>query len=101
MRVATGRMLVPALRRSRPGLGRCLQIHARDHCMHPIQKSCTLCASSEALLVAGGARADYELSLQAMRLGIEVTTCSASRTGVGYYTEHLVDALLQTRSPGD
>jgi glycosyltransferase involved in cell wall biosynthesis len=36
-----------------------------------------------------------------MRLGIEVTTCTPSRTGVGYYTEHLVDALLQTRGDGD
>src|SRR5579863_7990357 len=101
MRVATGRMLVAALRRSRTGLGRCLQIHTGDHCMHPIEKSCTLRASSEAFLIAGDARADYELSLQAMRLGVEVTTCTAARTGVGYYTEHLVDALLQTRGPGD
>ena len=29
-----------------------------------------------------------------MRLAIEITTCTSSRTGVGYYTEHLVDALL-------
>ncbi len=36
-----------------------------------------------------------------MRLGIEVTTCTPLRTGVGYYTEHLVDALLETRGPGD
>jgi glycosyltransferase involved in cell wall biosynthesis len=36
-----------------------------------------------------------------MRLGVEVTTCTALRTGVGYYTEHLVDALLETREPGD
>jgi glycosyltransferase involved in cell wall biosynthesis len=36
-----------------------------------------------------------------MRLGIEVTTCTRSRTGVGYYTEHLVDALLETRGAGD
>jgi len=36
-----------------------------------------------------------------MKLAIEITTCSPSRTGVGYYTEHLVDALLNTRGPGD
>ncbi|HEY4015611.1 MAG TPA: glycosyltransferase [Polyangiaceae bacterium] len=36
-----------------------------------------------------------------MRLAIEITTCTASRTGVGYYTEHLVDALLETRRPQD
>jgi glycosyltransferase involved in cell wall biosynthesis len=37
----------------------------------------------------------------AMRLAVEVTTCTALRAGIGYYTEHLVDALLQTRAPGD
>ncbi len=36
-----------------------------------------------------------------MRLAVEVTTCTASRTGIGYYTEHLVDGLLATRAPGD
>jgi glycosyltransferase involved in cell wall biosynthesis len=36
-----------------------------------------------------------------MRLAIEITTCTSSRTGVGYYTEHLVDALLKTRAAGD
>jgi glycosyltransferase involved in cell wall biosynthesis len=36
-----------------------------------------------------------------MRLAIEITTCSRSRAGVGYYTEHLVDALLETRGSGD
>ena len=36
-----------------------------------------------------------------MRLGIEVTTCTPLRTGVGYYTEHLVDALFETRGPDD
>ena len=36
-----------------------------------------------------------------MRLAIEITTCTASRTGVGYYTEHLVDALLETRRAHD
>jgi glycosyltransferase involved in cell wall biosynthesis len=36
-----------------------------------------------------------------MRLGVEITTCTPSRSGVGYYTEHLVDALLATRSAGD
>jgi glycosyltransferase involved in cell wall biosynthesis len=36
-----------------------------------------------------------------MRLAIEITTCSPSRAGVGYYAEHLVDALLETRSSGD
>jgi glycosyltransferase involved in cell wall biosynthesis len=36
-----------------------------------------------------------------MKLSIEITTCTPSRTGVGYYTEHLVDALLQARKPGD
>src|SRR5258708_2461741 len=37
---------------------------------------------------------------QRMRLALEITTCTPSRTGVGYYTEHLVDALLETRRPG-
>jgi glycosyltransferase involved in cell wall biosynthesis len=37
----------------------------------------------------------------AMRLAVEVSTCSAERTGIGYYTEHLVDGLLSTRAPGD
>jgi glycosyltransferase involved in cell wall biosynthesis len=36
-----------------------------------------------------------------MRLAVEVTTCTATRSGIGYYTEHLVDALLQTCAPGD
>jgi len=36
-----------------------------------------------------------------MRLAVEVTTCTALRAGIGYYTEHLVDGLLQTRAPGD
>ena len=36
-----------------------------------------------------------------MRLAVEVSTCSAERTGIGYYTEHFVDALLATRAAGD
>jgi glycosyltransferase involved in cell wall biosynthesis len=36
-----------------------------------------------------------------MRLAVEVSTCSAERTGIGYYTEHFVDALISTRAPGD
>lgn len=36
-----------------------------------------------------------------MRLAVEITTCTPSRTGVGYYTEHVVDALLETRLAGD
>src|SRR5580692_5034768 len=36
-----------------------------------------------------------------MRLAIEITTCTPSRTGVGYYAEHIVDALLETRRVGD
>jgi len=36
-----------------------------------------------------------------MRLAVEVSTCSADRTGIGYYTEHFVDALLATRRPDD
>jgi glycosyltransferase involved in cell wall biosynthesis len=36
-----------------------------------------------------------------MKLAVEVTTCTAERTGVGYYTEHLVDALIATAPPGD
>jgi glycosyltransferase involved in cell wall biosynthesis len=36
-----------------------------------------------------------------MRLAVEVTTCTTSRSGIGYYTEHLVDGLLQTRAPDD
>jgi glycosyltransferase involved in cell wall biosynthesis len=36
-----------------------------------------------------------------MRIAVEVTTCTAERAGIGYYTEHLVDALLETCAPGD
>jgi glycosyltransferase involved in cell wall biosynthesis len=36
-----------------------------------------------------------------MRLAVEVTTATSSRTGVGYYAEHLVDALVETRGPDD
>jgi glycosyltransferase involved in cell wall biosynthesis len=36
-----------------------------------------------------------------MKLAVEVTTCTVERTGVGYYTEHLVDALIATAGPGD
>jgi glycosyltransferase involved in cell wall biosynthesis len=36
-----------------------------------------------------------------MRLAVEITTCARLRTGVGYYVEHIVDALLATRRPGD
>ncbi len=36
-----------------------------------------------------------------MRLAVEITTCTPLRTGVGYYTEHLVDALLETRAEHD
>jgi glycosyltransferase involved in cell wall biosynthesis len=36
-----------------------------------------------------------------MRLAVEITTCTPLRTGVGYYTEHVVDALLETRAAGD
>jgi glycosyltransferase involved in cell wall biosynthesis len=36
-----------------------------------------------------------------MKLAVEVTTCTVERTGVGYYTEHLVDALVATARPGD
>jgi len=36
-----------------------------------------------------------------MRLAVEVSTCSAERTGIGYYTEHFVDGLIATRAPGD
>jgi glycosyltransferase involved in cell wall biosynthesis len=36
-----------------------------------------------------------------MRLAVEVSTCSADRTGIGYYTEHFVDGLLATRRPDD
>jgi glycosyltransferase involved in cell wall biosynthesis len=36
-----------------------------------------------------------------MRLAVEVSTCSAQRTGIGYYTEHFVDALIATCAPGD
>jgi glycosyltransferase involved in cell wall biosynthesis len=36
-----------------------------------------------------------------VRLAVEITTCTASRTGVGYYAEHIVDALLETRRAGD
>ena len=35
-----------------------------------------------------------------MRLAVEVSTCSAERTGIGYYTEHFVDALIATRARG-
>ncbi len=36
-----------------------------------------------------------------MKLVVEVTTCTSERTGIGYYTEHLVDALIATAATGD
>jgi glycosyltransferase involved in cell wall biosynthesis len=36
-----------------------------------------------------------------MRLAVEITTCTAQRAGIGYYTEHLVDGLLATCAPED
>jgi glycosyltransferase involved in cell wall biosynthesis len=36
-----------------------------------------------------------------MILAVEITTCTADRTGIGYYTEHLVDGLLETLTSGD
>ena len=36
-----------------------------------------------------------------MRLAVEITTCMPRRTGIGYYTEHLVDALLATMGRND
>ncbi len=36
-----------------------------------------------------------------MRLAVEITTCTAHRAGVGYYTEHLVDALIASAGPDD
>jgi glycosyltransferase involved in cell wall biosynthesis len=36
-----------------------------------------------------------------MRLAVEISTCSEGRTGIGYYTEHFVDALIATRSGAD
>jgi glycosyltransferase involved in cell wall biosynthesis len=36
-----------------------------------------------------------------MKLAVEVTTCTSERTGIGYYTEHLVDALIATAASGD
>ncbi|HXJ19716.1 MAG TPA: glycosyltransferase family 1 protein [Polyangia bacterium] len=36
-----------------------------------------------------------------MRLAVEVTSCTPDRTGVGYYTEHLADALIASAGPDD
>src|SRR5436190_3790957 len=36
-----------------------------------------------------------------MRIAVEITTCTAERAGIGYYTEHLVDALIATCGRGD
>src|SRR5579883_2947635 len=36
-----------------------------------------------------------------MKLAVDVTTCTANRAGIGYYTEHLVDALLNVKVAGD
>jgi glycosyltransferase involved in cell wall biosynthesis len=36
-----------------------------------------------------------------MRLAVEITTCTPFRTGIGYYTEHLVDGLLDTLGADD
>lgn len=52
-------------------------------------------------LVAKVGTADHRERSLLMRLAVEITTCTPLRTGVGYYTEHVVDALLQTRAPGD
>jgi len=39
--------------------------------------------------------------MPAVKLAVEVTTCTADRAGVGTYTEHLVDALIATAGPDD
>ena len=39
--------------------------------------------------------------MPAVKLAVEVTTCTADRAGVGTYTEHLADALIATAAPGD
>jgi glycosyltransferase involved in cell wall biosynthesis len=36
-----------------------------------------------------------------LRLAVEVTSCTPDRTGVGYYTEHLVDALIASADADD
>ncbi len=36
-----------------------------------------------------------------VKLAVEVTTCTADRAGVGYYTQHLADALIATAGPDD
>jgi glycosyltransferase involved in cell wall biosynthesis len=36
-----------------------------------------------------------------LRLAVEVTSCTPDRTGVGYYTEHLADALIASAGPDD
>jgi glycosyltransferase involved in cell wall biosynthesis len=53
------------------------------------------------MLVAAKGTANDEPRPQRMKLAIEVTTCVPSRSGVGYYTEHLVDALLEERRADD
>jgi glycosyltransferase involved in cell wall biosynthesis len=55
--------------------------------------------SEEGALVAGRRSTDHNLG--SMRLAVEITTCTSRRTGVGYYAEHLVDALLETRGADD
>jgi glycosyltransferase involved in cell wall biosynthesis len=39
--------------------------------------------------------------MPAVKLAVEVTTCTADRAGVGYYAEHLADALIASAGPGD
>ena len=51
-------------------------------------------------LVVARRRADDAFG-RGMRLAVEITTCTPFRTGIGYYTEHLVDALVATRRDGD
>ncbi len=36
-----------------------------------------------------------------VKLAVEVTTCTADRAGVGYYTQHLADALIATAGAAD
>ena len=54
------------------------------------------------MLVAGVGTTDHAgVGPWNMRLAVEITTCTPLRTGVGYYAEHVVDALLETRRAGD
>src|SRR5258708_28852426 len=83
-----------------PGRQRGWQINSQSGTPRRTKYDSKTCAHGTEL-AAGRRVANREGWLRPMRLAIEITTCNSSRTGVGYYTEHLVEGLLESRNGGD